>query len=107
MKKQRYAWIVIAAVVPVAVMAQTGGKSSDRTGGGYGIEIEQSRNGDAASSAFRKVDTDSSGFIDREEAKAVAGLQFAEADNDHDGKLSSAEFEAAISARKERMHPGP
>lgn len=106
MKQQRYTWIVIAAVVPVAVMAQTGGKS-DRAGGGYEIEIEQSPNGDAASSAFRKVDIDSSGFIDREEAKAVAGLQFAEADNDHDGKLSSAEFEAAINVRKERTPSGP
>ena len=106
MKKQRYAWIVIAAVVPVAVTAQTGG-TSDRPGSGYEIEIEQSSNGEAALSAFRKVDTDSSGFIDREEAKAVAGLQFVEADNDNDGKLSSAEFEAAINVRKERTPSGP
>jgi len=105
MKIQLYASIVIAAVVPVAVTAQTGSKS-DRPGGGYEIEIEQSPNGETALSAFRKVDTDGSGFIDREEAKAVAGLQFAEADSDHDGRLSNAEFEAAISVRKLRT-PNP
>lgn len=106
MQKQRYTWIVIAAVVPVAVIAQTGGKS-DGAAGGYEIEIEQAPNGATTSSAFRKVDTDSSGFIDRREAKAVAGLQFGEADHDHDGKLSSAEFEAAINVRKERTPSGP
>ncbi len=103
--KTNYAWIVAAVLIPTVVTAQSGSQP-DSAVGGYEIEIERSP-GEAATSAFRKVDTDSSGFIDREEAKAVAGLQFAEADNDNDGKLSSAEFEAALNVRKERMQLGP
>ncbi len=103
--KPNYVWIVAAALVPAVVMAQTGSKS-DSAVGGYEIEIERSPGGESATPAFRKVDTDSSGFIDREEAKLVAGLQFADADNDGDGKLSNAEFEAAINVRKLRT-PAP
>ena len=99
--KSNHAWIVAAALVPAVVMAQTGSES-DSAVGGYGFEVERSPGGESATPAFRKVDTDSSGFIDRDEAKQVAGLQFSDADNDGDGKLSSAEFEAAINVRKQR-----
>ena len=103
--KSNYAWIAVAALAPAVVTAQTS-RNSDSAVGGYEIEIERSPGGESATSAFRKVDTDSSGFIDREEAKLVAGLQFADADNDGDGKLSNAEFEAAINVRKLRT-PAP
>lgn len=99
--KENYVWIVAAALVPAVVMAQTGSEP-DPAVGGYEIEIERSPGGQSATPAFRKVDTDSNGFIDRDEAKLVAGLQFADADEDRDGKLSHAEFEAAVNVRKQR-----
>lgn len=47
--------------------------------------------------SFDEVDSNGDGSIDRAEASAVEGLDFASADANQDGALSREEYEAAAS----------
>jgi len=45
--------------------------------------------------SFEEVDSNGDGMISQEEAQAVEGLDFAQADTNQDGSLSRAEYTAA------------
>lgn len=45
--------------------------------------------------AFEEVDADGDGTISQQEAQAVEGLDFSQADTNQDGSLSRAEYAAA------------
>ena len=64
--------------------------------GGYEVEIEAQPYGRKTMPSFQTVDTDNNGHVNSDEAKAVSGLQFQDADKDDDGRLSRQEFEAAV-----------
>jgi EF hand len=50
----------------------------------------------AAAPAFNDLDEDHDGFLTREEAASVKGLDFTKADTNRDGRLDRAEYSAAV-----------
>lgn len=92
-----------SAVSGVAFAAgEAGGAGAAGEPGAAGAAAEPGAAGEAgaagAATSFEELDKEGTGYISREQAAEVPGLDFDAADADGDGRLDRTEFEAAMQA---------
>jgi hypothetical protein len=67
-----------------------------------GAQIPSSQQGVAAQTSFTLADQNDDGFVSRDEASTIAGLDFSSADADRNAQLSPEEYRTAMEAARPR-----
>jgi hypothetical protein len=93
--------IALLACGMLAVAATAACSPADQTDGND-AQIPSSQIGVSAQTSFTLADQDDDGFVSREEASTVDGLDFTAADADRNAQLSPDEYQTAMEKARPR-----
>ena len=95
MEKTARATYVALGLLATAACDRGGQETTD-------AQIPSSQQGVAAQTSYTLADQNDDGFVSRDEASTIAGLDFSSADADRNAQLSPEEYRTAMEAARPR-----